>query len=392
MDQRLLELYAFGGGTTFQLISGLSEKSNPIAQPSPARLEVGRGRRGRRAESCRRKTAAAAAAEDNRKAVRWGVLEKASRARPAWKPRMVVLRGGALWYAKTSETHPDIATPSWICIPLRQCTQLGEVFEDKRVFSCGSGPRRYCWRAKSSNERDGWVLAVATEVAALREWDLLQEAEMDISREEFARSSDNLDFLERLSHLDGALAFDQTRDLIVDFIEDYHRNAERPWPSELFTLPDVRAHVQHMCSSRLEEAVEISEEGKERGNVQGDEKKQERWRCFLNAMQEKRLYGYVIRRQYIQSWLQHVLFPEFLDVPYVQNRIAQIVAIWSSYQSWPEHKPLQPQQPHHRLPPRVMSSPAIAASSSSRVGGGIRWRDDLSETDRLYFLLEGDSS
>eukprot|EP00922_Rhytidocystis_sp_ex-Travisia-forbesii_P025462 GHVS01037383.1.p1 GENE.GHVS01037383.1~~GHVS01037383.1.p1 ORF type:complete len:399 (-),score=83.25 GHVS01037383.1:295-1491(-) len=104
------------------------------------------------------------AAEDRMKAVRWGVLEKASHSKPVWKPRMVVLRGDALWYAKTPGTHPHIVTPSWICIPLRQCTQLGEVFEDKRVFCCSStSPRRYCWRAKSSNERDGWVLAVASE-------------------------------------------------------------------------------------------------------------------------------------------------------------------------------------------------------------------------------------
>eukprot|EP00921_Rhytidocystis_pertsovi_P011552 GHVQ01018680.1.p1 GENE.GHVQ01018680.1~~GHVQ01018680.1.p1 ORF type:complete len:391 (-),score=37.48 GHVQ01018680.1:2987-4159(-) len=267
-------------------------------------------------------------------AVRRGFLEKRSQSCARWKPRLVVLQGEALMYSKSSDQQDSKSAP-WVCIPIRSCLGLAGIFDDKRVFELRTTYRQYLWRAKSSSERDAWVLAIAKGLSALRETDLLHAAKQGIINDEFERASEHLDFLESLSYLEGALSFRETRSLILSFVSDYkQRIGNDGWPTD-FSVEDVRMFIrqwygQHDTKDEAwnpnrgvtdKSPYEFSEDFST-GNISESEGKN------VDETNEAELL--MTKSQQIRKWLQTVLFPDFLETPLVQKRIAELVAKWTN--------------------------------------------------------------
>ncbi|CDJ64593.1 hypothetical protein, conserved [Eimeria necatrix] len=53
--------------------------------------------------------------------------------------------------------------------------------QDKRGFLVQTDSRSYYWRAQSQNEAEAWLLSIGTQCAAMKEMELLRQAEARIA-------------------------------------------------------------------------------------------------------------------------------------------------------------------------------------------------------------------
>ncbi|XP_026193237.1 uncharacterized protein LOC34618785 [Cyclospora cayetanensis] len=129
---------------------------------------------------------------DAEEAIHSGVLEKATKDASSWKVRRCALHADAFWYSKGAAGGASDATiPSgsrWTCIPLSTCVQLMRSPQDGKVFLVQTASRSYYWRAQSQSEAEAWLLSIGTQCAALKELELLQQAEERLIQTEEAHT------------------------------------------------------------------------------------------------------------------------------------------------------------------------------------------------------------
>ncbi|KEP64941.1 UNVERIFIED_CONTAM: hypothetical protein HHA_244860 [Hammondia hammondi] len=199
------------------------------------------------------------------KALRQGILEKATKDVTTWKARRCVLRPEALWYSPTTDgdhpsssssasvssssppSSPPSSSPSsrasspssscsesrvfasvrprgrWTLIPLRDCVQLVAPPHDTCSFLLQTRERSHYWRAKSQTDRDAWLLALATQCISVREVDLLTDIERRICEGEERQASAMLQSLKSAYRLEGTLSFSDTKELLEGFVVDFYR-------------------------------------------------------------------------------------------------------------------------------------------------------------------------
>ncbi|CDJ42550.1 hypothetical protein, conserved [Eimeria tenella] len=114
-------------------------------------------------------------------ALRSGVLEKASKDASSWNLRRCALHPEAFWYSKEAAKGAPQRPQQWACIPLSSCVQILKIPQDKRGFLVQTDSRSYYWRAQSQNEAEAWLLSIGTQCAAMKEMELLRQAEARIA-------------------------------------------------------------------------------------------------------------------------------------------------------------------------------------------------------------------
>lgn len=297
-------------------------------------------------------------------AIRSGVLEKATKDAAAWKLRRCALHSEAFWYSKEAtfelESGTDLraARSQWTCIPLSNCVQLLRWPDDGRVFLVQTGSRSYYWRAKSQNEAEAWLLSIGTQCAALKEMELLRQAEDRTIRTEETHTAACLDFLHSLYRLEGTLRFHDTRELLHGFLVDFFRlppNVKAP------TGVEPRQPLVAQANGRPQLAVDSQETHKQQAS-----------HAMPGSLEGRPLYGrdvcsagFTLREvqdfintwasrhpdssgsgaencedalnqqaeeassdsdRRIGKWLRVEIFPKFISSPIIQRRIAQLAA------------------------------------------------------------------
>ncbi|CEM24780.1 unnamed protein product [Vitrella brassicaformis CCMP3155] len=171
------------------------------------------------------------------KGLRTGWLEKLSKDGTQWKVRHVILQPDGVWYCK--DPH---RSRTRVCIPLSDCEKVLEVPEDKRIFHLVTSSRHYFFRVKTSGDRDGWLVAIAKQAALIKEQDLLVQAERSIMEAEVRRANRQLDYLASMMELDGTLECQESRQLLLDFVQNIRDTSPREWPAG-FTFDDVKSYI-----------------------------------------------------------------------------------------------------------------------------------------------------
>lgn len=183
--------------------------------------------------------------------------------------------------------------------------------------------------------------------------------------EEFQRVSYQLDFLEGLACLDGALSFEDTRHLLVHFLDDYACTERCDLLPKEFSLEDVRAFIEREYGGSEAKSPqrprEISTRTRLLDSLTEQNKKDETsirslfgipsslsssdrplpassdlFIADYEAAVSRSIArdAYLSKGQSIRLWLRHVVFPKFLEVPFLQRRVAQLVAVAAARKGW----------------------------------------------------------
>lgn len=299
-------------------------------------------------------------------AIRSGVLEKATKDVALWKLRCCALHTEAFWYSKDTSSELEgrkdaqARRSKWTCIPLTTCVQLVRWTDDGRVFLIQTRSRSYYWRARSQSEAEAWLLSIGTQCAAIKELELLREAEDRTIRTEEAHTDACLDFLHSLYRLEGTLRFHDTRELFSGFLVDFfrsHPNANSP------------RGVKGRQKAERPNGVPQSPVGGQKAGAGSQGIDEQRRQCtsggavpsshgvgsaeftlrevqdFINTWASRQLDSLTNRAEYcegafspqtaeapstsdkrIGEWLRVEVFPKFISSPIIQRRIAQLAA------------------------------------------------------------------
>ncbi|OEH74860.1 hypothetical protein cyc_01848 [Cyclospora cayetanensis] len=275
--------------------------------------------------------------------------------------------------SQDASSWKDATIPSgsrWTCIPLSTCVQVRGVVpsarvmmpnelelmrspQDGKVFLVQTASRSYYWRAQSQSEAEAWLLSIGTQCAALKELELLQQAEERLIQTEEAHTDscvsslpfanrqslsprypgsvlrtmvtdvrtimqNILEFLHSLYRLEGTLRFSDTRELFEGYLVDFFRSAgSAPGPHNMaerrqpwFSLHEVQSFIRTWTARQHDEAKQLQAGGGDAGASPMTES-------------EKR----------IGNWLRICVFPHFTSSPIIQRRIAQLAAS-HGVQSW----------------------------------------------------------
>lgn len=232
-----------------------------------------------------------------------GLLERLLPDGQSWQSCSVFLDEDRFWY---SEVSSDTASARQNCasVQLSDCDRVLEG-EDQRVLRlltrC-SGPLAF--RARSGQERNGWLLAVKKQTAVVKEGDILMQAEQSIAGTEFRRSSQHLASIEAFQQVQGVMRNKQSRALFLDYVHDEHLRlgaaSYADGPEELGTeRPD------DLPADEWPEGV----------SVEG-----------LMACLEQRASSKGVVDSAHTAFIDDVLFPSFRDQPLVQDRLCGIAA------------------------------------------------------------------
>eukprot|EP00397_Hematodinium_sp_SG-2012_P020159 GEMP01020752.1.p1 GENE.GEMP01020752.1~~GEMP01020752.1.p1 ORF type:complete len:342 (-),score=74.98 GEMP01020752.1:1444-2469(-) len=154
---------------------------------------------------------------EREKGIRRGILEKHSKDGNNWKSRHFVLGVDRIWYWKT----PEGLELSRSYLPMTDIEKVMEHPEQKCVLTIVTYKRVYVLRARSFQDRDGWVLALTRQVALVKENALVEQAENAIGSLEREKAFALDEALETLSSYVGTLRFaDGTKELFRTFALD----------------------------------------------------------------------------------------------------------------------------------------------------------------------------
>lgn len=151
------------------------------------------------------------------KGIRSGILEKHSKDGKSWKARHFVLGTDRIWYWKTESSEEF----SRSYLPMMEMEKVMEHPEQKSVFTIVTRKRIYVLRARSFQDRDGWVLALTKQVAITNENAWIDKVENTLASLERLRARTLDDALETCSTYVGTVrSADSTRDLFKTFALD----------------------------------------------------------------------------------------------------------------------------------------------------------------------------
>merc|ERR1712039_912920 len=94
--------------------------------------------------------------------------------------------------------------------------------EDKRLLQRVTKEATLIFRARSSQERHSWLLAIVRQAALIKERDIIMQAERTIASMENKRSTKQLGELDTFKQLEGVLSNHEAREIFVDFVRRDH--------------------------------------------------------------------------------------------------------------------------------------------------------------------------
>merc|ERR1712039_323025 len=94
--------------------------------------------------------------------------------------------------------------------------------EDKRLLQLVTKEATLIFRARSSQERHSWLLAIVRQAALIKERDILLQAERTIASMETKRSTKQLSELDTFKQLEGVLSNSEAREVFLEFVRRDH--------------------------------------------------------------------------------------------------------------------------------------------------------------------------
>uniref|UniRef100_A0A0G4HUP9 PH domain-containing protein n=1 Tax=Chromera velia CCMP2878 TaxID=1169474 RepID=A0A0G4HUP9_9ALVE len=204
------------------------------------------------------------------KGLRFGVLEKLSKDRVTWKTVHGSLQSEALWYCTLTPSGSSMsglfgksagvsagAPTTFSYVSLGECSKVLESREMKRVFVLHSRSRTYTFRARSTTDRDGWLLAIAKQQALIREGQLIMDAEEEVRNAESKQTRKQLKMLLELGTFEGVMKYPDARLLLMDFLHELKIETE-DGERELPTAPSVLPLSPPCASDALDPSADSS--------------------------------------------------------------------------------------------------------------------------------------
>jgi hypothetical protein len=235
-----------------------------------------------------------------------------------WQPSQVILDEDRLWYSSPSGG-------GMMSLPLRECDRVVDG-EDKKLLQLLTKGGPMTLRAKNSNEKTAWLLAVVKQAAFIKERDILLQAETIISGMESRRASQQLERLKTFNKLSGVMATRESRDLLLDFARSEWEAVDSASPQNLQAFLGLDDSTP-VCDNAIKEPAKY-------GDGAGSNS---RWPqgLTLKALSdsiERRAAGIDVDGANAQvdslawAFVEETLFPKFLEHPTVQCRICRIAA------------------------------------------------------------------
>eukprot|EP00931_Biecheleriopsis_adriatica_P102980 TRINITY_DN77877_c0_g1_i1.p1 TRINITY_DN77877_c0_g1~~TRINITY_DN77877_c0_g1_i1.p1 ORF type:complete len:359 (-),score=91.42 TRINITY_DN77877_c0_g1_i1:3-1058(-) len=217
-EDRPLEIQAKGGATAFKFL--FREVLLPEAGGEKSSLPGSDG------------DTPVPVASDSRGQLRQGQLELQDGA--TWHVCTVILDECHLWYSQARSSEAAAVGGGMACLPLRSCDRALES-EDKQVLKLLTKEGEMSFRARTSSERNSWLLAIVKQAAVIKEQDILAQAERAISSVESRRTGTQLKLLESFTSLEGLLSDDgEARELFLWFLKSEEKLASSmDWPEGL---------------------------------------------------------------------------------------------------------------------------------------------------------------
>lgn len=193
--------------------------------------------------------------------LRTGTLEQRDGAE-LWRPCSVILAEDCLWYSPLPATGAAGVGGGMASVALRDCDSVLEG-EDKRQLQLKTKGGSMSFRAKGARERDAWLLAIVSQVALVKERDILLQAEKILEQMELKKSSQQLARAEEFGTLVGILRGpQQVRQLFFEFVHsEYYTFVQGAgglsWPRGL-NLESLLAYFQGLAEASPSQAGEAA--------------------------------------------------------------------------------------------------------------------------------------
>jgi len=269
----------------------------------------------------------------------------------SWYPCTVILDEDRLWYSQAPGGEKDGVGKyggGMVCLLLRECDGVAEV-DEKKLLQLNTKGGTMTFRARSSNEKTAWLLAVVKQAAFVKERDILLQAEKIIAGTEYRRASQQVRNLESFSNLSATLASKEVRELLQNFaLSEWEETHTHQGSLEAFIELDVPQAAEAMMRTPSELPSPSSEEmlrtsslanmpsqpprgclGAPHGGSPNRGCPSMRWpkglivKAVADCL-ERRAAGEDDRRAW--AFIEETLFPRFLEHPGVQYRLCWIAA------------------------------------------------------------------
>lgn len=162
-----------------------------------------------------------------------------------WHPSTVILDEDRLWYSQAPSGEKD-GTGRYgggmVFLPLRECDRVVEG-DDKKLLQLLTKGGTMTLRARNSNEKTAWLLAVVKQAAFIKERDILLQAELIISGMEFRRATQQVARLEVFNKLPGVLSTREARELLLDFARCEWEDANKAAPASLESFINLESNA-----------------------------------------------------------------------------------------------------------------------------------------------------
>eukprot|EP00419_Tripos_fusus_P072665 CAMPEP_0172903454 /NCGR_PEP_ID=MMETSP1075-20121228/170580_1 /TAXON_ID=2916 /ORGANISM="Ceratium fusus, Strain PA161109" /LENGTH=371 /DNA_ID=CAMNT_0013760269 /DNA_START=1 /DNA_END=1112 /DNA_ORIENTATION=+ len=138
-----------------------------------------------------------------------------------WYACTAILDTDHLWYSHEPCGVEGGRGGGMACLLLFECDHVQEC-DDKLSLQVLSKGVTMQFKARSSQERNNWIVAIANQAALLKERNILLQANRIIAGVEQQRSSQHAARLEAFGKLEGLLGASETREMFLDFVKrDY---------------------------------------------------------------------------------------------------------------------------------------------------------------------------